>query len=80
MTASGLPVITAPSTATVALNQVTKITGVSLSETGSTSDETFTVTLSDSHGKLSATRGRVAGAASGSRHHQPDHHRVAGAR
>ena len=41
MTASGLPVITAPSTATVALNQVTKITGVSLSESGSTSDETL---------------------------------------
>ena len=51
VTASGLPVITAPSTATVALNQATKITGVSLSESGSTSDETFTVTLSDGHGQ-----------------------------
>ena len=61
VTASGLPVITAPLTATVALNQPTKITGVSLAESGSTSDETFTVTLSDSHGQLSASGQGVSG-------------------
>ena len=75
VTASGLPVITAPLTATVALNQPTKITGVSLAETGSTGDETFTVTLTDSHGHLSASGQGV----SGSTHHQPDDHRVAAA-
>ena len=64
VTASGLPVITAPSTATVALNQATKITGVSLSENGSTSDESFTVTLSDGHGKLSATTSAEGGGGS----------------
>ena len=65
VTASGLPVLTAPSTATVALNQATKITGVSLAESGSTSDETFTVTLSDGQGKLSATARRGCGQLSG---------------
>ena len=55
VTTSGLPVLTAPSTATVALNQATKITGVSLAESGSSSDETFTVTLSDGQGKLSVS-------------------------
>ena len=64
VTASGLPVLTAPSTATVALNQATKITGVSLAESGSTSDETFTVTLSDGQGKLSATTSAEGGGGS----------------
>ena len=49
------PVITAPSTATIGVNQTAAITGVSLSESGNASGETFTVTLKDSNGVLSAT-------------------------
>ena len=49
------PVITAPSTATIGVNQTAAITGVSLSESGNTAGETFTVTLKDSNGVLSAT-------------------------
>ena len=40
----------------------TRITGVSLSETGNTAGETFTVTLTDTHGDLSATGTGVSGA------------------
>ena len=50
MTVDGLPVITAPTTATVGQNQATAISGVSLAESGNTSGETFTVTSSDAHG------------------------------
>ena len=49
------PVITAPSTATIGVNQTDAITGVSLSESGNALGETFTVTLKDSNGVLSAT-------------------------
>ena len=49
------PVITAPSTVTVGVNQTEAISGVSLSESGSTTGEIFTVTVQDSNGVLSAT-------------------------
>ncbi len=55
MTINGLPTIAAPASATVNQNTATAVTGVSLSETGNTSGETFTVTLSDTNGNLSAT-------------------------
>src|SRR5258707_11090783 len=47
VTVNGLPVITAPATATVAQGSATAISGVSLSETGNTTGDTFTVTLVD---------------------------------
>src|SRR5208282_981279 len=55
------PVIAAPATATVPQNLSTVINGVSLSETGNTAGETFTVTLSDANGNLAATGIGVAG-------------------
>ena len=62
VTASGGPVLTVPSgTQTIALNHATAIAGVSLAESGSTSDETFTVTLTDTHGLLSASGQGVSG-------------------
>jgi hypothetical protein len=63
ITVNGLPVITAPGTATVAQGQATAISGLSLSETGNTttSGETFTETLTDTNGLLSATGAGVSG-------------------
>ena len=61
-TVNGLPVIAAPTTATVGVGQATAITGLSLSETGTTTGETFTVTLADTNGLLSATGSGVSGA------------------
>ena len=56
VTVAGLPVI-APQTAaqTIGVNQSTLIPGVSLTESNNTATETFTVTLADTHGVLSAT-------------------------
>ena len=51
------PAITVPGPQTIAVNAATTISGVSLSESGNTSGETFTVTLADAHGVLSATGG-----------------------
>ncbi len=61
-TASAPPVITAPSSAIVNQNLATAISGVSLSETGAGSTETFTVKLADTAGNLSATGTGVSGA------------------
>ena len=55
------PVITAPGSATVGLNQATPISGVSLAESGNTAGETFTVTVADSAGLLSASGTGVSG-------------------
>ena len=52
---NGLPVIAAPAVATVALAVATAIPSVSLSETGATAGETFTATVSDTAGLLTAT-------------------------
>jgi VCBS repeat-containing protein len=55
VTVNDVPVITVPPEAqTIGVNEVTKISGIHLSETGNTSGEIFTVTLTDSHGALSA--------------------------
>ena len=59
---SGTPSISAPSAAVVGVDQVAAISGVSLSESPTTSGETFTVTLADSSGLLSATGTGVSGA------------------
>ena len=56
MTVSGLPTITAPSQ-TLHVSESDPLSGVSVSETGNTAGETFTVTLHDSTGILSATGG-----------------------
>jgi hypothetical protein len=55
------PSIAAPSSATVTEGTATPITGVSLAETGNTTGETFTATLSDANGLLSATGTGVSG-------------------
>ncbi len=45
---------------TIGVGEAAKISGISLSETGNTSGEIFTVTLTDSHGVLSATQSATA--------------------
>ena len=55
VTVNGLPVIAAPSTLDLGVGKAGSITGVSLSETGTTTNETFMVTLTDMHGVLSAS-------------------------
>ena len=61
LTVNGLPTIAAPTAVTVGIATLTAISGVSLSETGITTGETFTVTLADTHGVLSATNTGGAG-------------------
>ena len=63
MTVNGAPSISAPTSAAVAQNVATAISGVSVSETGNTttSGETFTVVVSDSSGVLSANTGATGG-------------------
>ena len=57
VTASVTPVITVPGAQTLGINQLTAISGISLAESGATGSETFTVTLVDSNGQLTATGG-----------------------
>jgi hypothetical protein len=61
VTVNGLPTIAVPTTAAVAQNQASAISGLSLSESGDTAGESFTVTLSDANGDLSATGTGVSG-------------------
>ena len=61
VTASVTPVITVPGSQTLGINQLTAITGVSLAEAGATGSETFTVTLVDSNGQLSANTSGTGG-------------------
>jgi hypothetical protein len=60
ITVNGLPVITAPTAKTIGVSKATSIPGGSLSESGTTAGETFTVTVADTHGLLSATAGGAA--------------------
>ncbi len=53
--ASLTPVITAPASIKIGQSHSTAISGVSLAETGNSVGETFTVTLSDTNGLLSAS-------------------------
>ena len=57
VTVNNVPMITVPGAQTIGVGQAAAITGVSLSESGNTTGETFTVTLSDTNGVLSATGG-----------------------
>ena len=59
---TGLPVISAPSSTTIALGVPDTFIGVSLSENGALADETFTVTVSDTSGDLTATGTGVSSA------------------
>ena len=63
ITVNGLPVITAPTVATVAQNTATTISGVSVSETGNTttSGETFTAVVADGAGVLTANTSATGG-------------------
>ena len=58
---NGLPVIAVPSAQTIGVNMAAAISGVSLSESGNSTGETFTVMLTDTHGDLSATGTGVSG-------------------
>jgi hypothetical protein len=58
---NGLPAITVPGAQTLDVNQATAITGISVSESGNTGGETFTVTLIDTHGELSANTSLTGG-------------------
>ena len=75
VTVAGLPsiAVTTP-TQTIGVDQTHAITGVSLSESGNTTGETFTVTLSDTSGVLSTTATEGTGVRP--RDH-PDHQRHA---
>ena len=57
VTANGVPVITVPGAQTLGINQLTAISGISLAESGETGSETFTATVTDSTGELTATGG-----------------------
>jgi hypothetical protein len=61
VTVNGLPVITAPASTTVGVGKAHAISGVSLSESGNTTGETFTVTVADRYGDLSVTGSGVSG-------------------
>ena len=61
VTVNGPPVVTAPTSVSTSAGKPTAISGVSLSETGSTLGKSFTVTLQDTNGLLSATGGLGAG-------------------
>src|SRR4029077_8722139 len=68
VTVNGLPVITPAAQQVIGLNLATAIVGDSLSETGNTSGETFTVTLTDTTGLLSVSGsgGTVSGSGTNS--------------
>ena len=55
------PVLTAPASELLGQGHSTAISGVSLAESGAVSGETFTVTLADTAGALSATGAGVGG-------------------
>ena len=55
------PVTAAPTLVAVVTGQATAISGIILSEAGNTSGETFTVTLADANGDLSATGSGISG-------------------
>src|SRR6185437_8642834 len=63
---NGLPVIAVPGAQVLGTGKPAALPGVSLSETGNTIGETFTVTLSDTSGLLSTTgaAGTITGASS----------------
>ena len=65
---NGAPVSTTPGPQTLGGGVAQAITGVSLSESGNTGGETFTVTLVDSNGQLSAN---TSGAGGGARSRGP---------
>ena len=56
VTVNGPPVISVPDPV-IGVGQTAAISGVSISETGNTAGETFTVALTDTHGVLAATGG-----------------------
>jgi hypothetical protein len=59
VTAIELPVIAAPTGATLSVGQLTSISGAGLSESGNpAAPETLTATLSDSNGLLTVTQSR----------------------
>jgi autotransporter passenger strand-loop-strand repeat protein len=62
--ANGVPVLTAPAAVALSTTLAGAISGISVSESGNTAGETFTVKLTDSHGLLSATGTGITGSGS----------------
>ena len=58
---TGTPSISAPPTATVGVNQADPLGGITIAETPASAGETFTLTLSDGSGQLSANTGATDG-------------------
>ena len=58
---NGPPVVAAPASVTTLAGRPTTLGGVALSETGTTANESFSVVLSDTNGKLSAAGALGAG-------------------
>ncbi len=61
VTVTAAPMITVPGAQTLGIGQATPIPGVSVAESGATGSETFTVTLVDSNGQLSANTNGAGG-------------------
>src|SRR6185437_1697356 len=66
LTVTGAPVIAPRGAATIGVGQAAAIAGASLSESGDTSGETFTVTVADTNGVLSVTDGAASVSGNGS--------------
>src|SRR6185312_8766975 len=66
ITVNGDPVVAPPGAATIGVGQAAAIAGASLSESGDTSDETFTVTVADTNGVLSVAAGAASVSGNGS--------------
>ena len=67
VTVNGLPAITAPTPATTGVGKAASIPGASLTESGNTTGETFTVTVADTNGLLSVTAGAAMVTGNGSK-------------
>ena len=67
VTVNGLPAITAPTPATIGVGKAASIPGASLTESGNTTGETFTVTVADTNGLLSVTAGAAMVTGNGSK-------------
>jgi hypothetical protein len=62
VTTNGPPSLAAPAKSQVTLGAASAVAGFSLSETGATAGESFTVTLTDANGLLSASGSGITGA------------------
>src|SRR6185312_14710216 len=66
ITVNGDPVVAPPGATTIGVGQAAAIAGASLSESGDTSGETFTVTVADTNGVLSVAADAASVSGNGS--------------